>query len=82
MLAHVVDQGRKRDFVGFNRAKHAVIEAAILATRVDLLGADRVVADLDRLATIVAKTAGQQERRAFALVQSHVQRKLNLTLSQ
>ena len=33
----MVDQGRLRDFFGFNRAKHAVIEAAILATRLSLL---------------------------------------------
>ena len=38
----VVADGRLRDFLGFNRAKHAVVEAAILATRVAHLdpGAD------------------------------------------
>src|SRR5207244_1297830 len=30
----VVNSGRFRDMFGFNRAKHAVVEAAILATRV------------------------------------------------
>ena len=40
----VVDEGRLRDFFGFNRAKHAVVEAAILATRIAFLsGADNVV---------------------------------------
>ncbi|HYT88719.1 MAG TPA: DUF447 domain-containing protein, partial [Gemmataceae bacterium] len=33
----VVHCGRLRDFFGFNRAKHAVVEAAILATRTDFL---------------------------------------------
>src|SRR5262245_38172984 len=33
--AEVVHCGRGRDFFGFNRAKHAVVEAAILATRTD-----------------------------------------------
>ena len=28
IVAEIVDQGRNRDFFGFNRAKHAVIEAA------------------------------------------------------
>ena len=37
IVADVVDSGRLRDFFGFNRAKHAVIEAAILATRIDFL---------------------------------------------
>ena len=32
----VVAAGRQRDFWGFNRARHAVLEAAILATRIDL----------------------------------------------
>src|SRR5581483_1024370 len=35
--AEVLEAGRLRDFFGFNRAKHAVVEAAILATRVALL---------------------------------------------
>src|SRR5688572_23356708 len=33
----VVDGGVVRDFLGFNRAKHAVLEAAILATRIGIL---------------------------------------------
>jgi len=33
---------RHRDFVGFNRAKHAVLEAAILATRLDFLPATEI----------------------------------------
>src|SRR5947209_5020523 len=35
--AVVVGAGRLRDFFGFNRAKHAVVEAAILATRAGFL---------------------------------------------
>src|SRR5437879_1956426 len=33
----IVHAERLRDFFGFNRAKHAVVEAAILATRLHLL---------------------------------------------
>ncbi len=33
IVVETVAQGRLRDFFGFNRAKHAVVEAAILATR-------------------------------------------------
>jgi hypothetical protein len=61
----VVDQGTLRDFFGFNRAKHAVLEAAILATRVTLLPAEQIQAEMARLAIPVEKTAGPQERRAF-----------------
>jgi hypothetical protein len=38
----VVDSGRVRDFLGFNRARHAVLEAAILATRVQWLSRDQM----------------------------------------
>ena len=39
IVCEVVDRGRLRDFFGFNRAKHAVLEAAILATRTEFLPA-------------------------------------------
>ncbi len=68
----VVHTGRLRDFFGFNRAKHAVIEAAILATRVHLLPADEIRAEFERLAVPIDKTAGPQEREAFALLNNYV----------
>jgi hypothetical protein len=69
----IVDRGRHRDFFGFNRAKHAVLEAAILATRVHLLSGDELRQRLDQLAVLVEKTAGDQERRAFEFLREHVQ---------
>ena len=66
----VVASGRVRDFFGFNRAKHAVVEAAILATRVDFLPHEEIRRDFERLAVIVEKTAGDQEQRAFDFLQS------------
>src|SRR5438094_2839008 len=50
--AEVVHAGRLRDFFGFNRAKHAVVEAAILATRTDFLPLDDIAAEYRRLAVI------------------------------
>jgi len=73
IVAQVTDQGRLREFIGFNRAKHAVIEATILATRLHLLPAEFVAAEMERLATPVEKTGGPSERDAFALVKSFVQ---------
>jgi len=61
----VVGSGVLREFLGFNRARHAVLEAAILATRVDLLPRSQIEAEMDRLAVPVAKTAGPAELRAF-----------------
>ena len=68
----VVHAGRLRDFFGFNRAKHAVIEAAILATRVHLIPADEIRAEFERLSVPIEKTAGPQEREAFALLSEYV----------
>jgi len=73
LTCHVVDRGRQRDFFGFNRAKHAVVEAAILATRVQFLSAESIQADLERLAQLVEKTGDAPERRAFALLDRHIQ---------
>ena len=72
MNCRVLDHGRHRDFFGFNRAKHAVVEAAILATRVQFLPADLIRTQLDALQVIVEKTAGSQEHQAFALLQDYV----------
>jgi uncharacterized protein len=72
--AMVVDAGRLRDFFGFNRAKHAVVEAAILATRTGYLPIDDVRAKFGELAVVVAKTGGEAEREAFAFLSAHVDR--------
>jgi hypothetical protein len=75
----VVAKGRIRDFFGFCRAKHAVVEAAILATRLDFLPADRVRAELRRLAVLIDKTAGPQERRAFDLLGEYIEERLGVS---
>ncbi len=71
----VAAAGRGRDFFGFNRAKHAVIEAAILATRLRRLRPSDVAAEFRRLAEIVEKTGGEQERRAFQFLDQYVTRR-------
>jgi uncharacterized protein len=72
--ATVVHSGRKRDFFGFNRAKHAVVEAAVLATRTAILPHDETAAEYRRLAVIVEKTGGPQEHEALRLLQHHLMR--------
>ena len=67
-----VAAGRIRDFFGFNRAKHAVLEAAILATRTAFLPPSQVSEELSRLQSLIEKTAGEQERRAFSLLVAHI----------
>jgi uncharacterized protein len=71
--AQVVHRGMKREFIGFNRARHAVLEAAILATRTHLLPAEHIREEFARLQIIVDKTAGPREREAMAFLTQHVQ---------
>jgi uncharacterized protein len=71
--AEVVHTSRLRDFFGFNRAKHAVVEAAILATRIALLPLEEIAAEYRRLAILVDKTGGPQEHEAFALLQQYLE---------
>ncbi len=68
----VVHRGVRREFIGFNRARHAVLEAAIHATRLHLLERRYVEAELERLQVLVDKTAGPAEREAMALLRDHV----------
>jgi hypothetical protein len=70
--AEVVYAGRLRDFFGFNRAKHAVLEAAILATRTAFLPPEEIAAEYRRLAVIVEKTGGPAEKEALALLQQYL----------
>lgn len=72
ITVEVVAQGRQRDFFGLNRGKHAVVEAAILATRTSLLPLEEILADLRRLAPLVEKTGGADERAAFALLSEYI----------
>ena len=61
VLSHgVVDPGGP-----LHRAAHAVIEAAILATRLHLIDSDDVTKQLRHLAIIVDKTADRRTRAAF-----------------
>jgi hypothetical protein len=70
--AEIVHTGRLRDFFGFNRAKHAVLEAAILATRLHLLPLRDVESQLAALRVLVEKTAGPREREAFDLLVRYI----------
>lgn len=60
----------RRPFFGFNRAKHAVLEAAILASRVHLLEAKEIAKQIAHLKIIVEKTAGEVEFKSFAKIEA------------
>jgi uncharacterized protein len=71
--ARVVASGAgSREPLGLCRARHAAVEASILASRLKWLGAEHVQAELDRLQELVDKTAGPRERAAMDYVRRHV----------
>lgn len=72
----ILHTGFLRDFFGFNRAKHAVLEAAILATRLHLIPAEEIKTQLAQLRIVVEKTCGPAERRAFDFLSRHIQQQL------
>ena len=62
----VVSRGSHAPFEGLNRAKAAVIEAAILVSRLHMLPRERIEAELAYLEIAVAKTAGADEAEAWS----------------
>jgi uncharacterized protein len=71
--ARVVATGTgARQPLGLCRARHAAVEASILASRLRWLGGEQVQADLARLQELVDKTAGPREREAMDYVRRYV----------
>jgi hypothetical protein len=64
----VVHEAMHAPFKGFNRAQAAVIEAAILATRLHMLPREKVERELAYLQIAVEKTAGPREHAAWRLL--------------
>jgi uncharacterized protein len=54
-----------RPFTGFNRAQYAVLEAAILVSRLDRLTPQKIESELDYLRIGLEKTAGPIELEAW-----------------
>ena len=74
MVVETVGHGRHRDFFGFNRAKHAVLEAAVLATRTAWLPLVDLLEEFGKLEAIVQKTGGPSEHTAFRILNEHLRK--------
>jgi uncharacterized protein len=59
-------------FAGFNRAQAAVIEGAVLVSRLSMLPVDKVDAEMAYLQIAIDKTAGAEEREAWSWLQQAV----------
>lgn len=64
-LCRTVSSHVQAPFRGLNRAKAAVVEGAILVSRLSMLPADRIDREMAVLASAVDKTAGPDEREAW-----------------
>jgi hypothetical protein len=73
-VCEIVHEESVRPFLGYNRARNAVLEATILATRTRILPIGEILADLARLQVVVEKTGGADERQALAEIQAFVQK--------
>ena len=65
-VCRVAHRASHAPFEGFNRAQAAVIEAAVLVSRLHLLPRAEVEAELARLEITVGKTAGRAETEAWS----------------
>jgi uncharacterized protein len=68
----VVHRAAHAPFEGFNRAKAAVVEAAILASRLDFLPRAKVEAEIAYLEIAVGKTAGAAEEEAWGWIMDKI----------
>jgi hypothetical protein len=68
----ILYRGRQKDFLGFCRAGNAVIEAAILATRLLLHGKNEVLESLNQYMRVIEKTGSEIEKQAFKMLCDYV----------
>lgn len=70
--AQVVHQHNHRPFPGFNRAQAAVLEAAILVSRLDRLPWEKIEREIGYLRIAIEKTAGPEEQEAWQWLMERV----------
>ena len=61
----VTASGQHAPFQGMNRAKAAILEAAILVSRLHMLPAAKIESEMAYLNIAIEKTAGERERQAW-----------------
>ena len=74
-ICEIVEEGSAGIITGFNRAQAALVEGAILGTRHFCSDPDLLQQELKRLATIVGKTGGPREEKAWAYLLRYLHEK-------
>ncbi len=62
-----------KPFKGFNRAQAAVLEAAILVSRLHMLAEDKIDQEIEYLTIALDKTAGEHERTAWQWLMEEIE---------
>lgn len=73
LLCETLYQSTHRPFNGYNRAQAAVIELAILVSRLQMLSAGKIDSEIAYLEIAIDKTAGSEEREAWDWLMQRVQ---------
>lgn len=69
----LVHEAAHRPWPGFNRAQSAVLELAVLTTRLHMLPAEKIEAELKYLEIAVSKTAGAHEQEAWGWLMERIE---------
>ena len=72
LICRPVIEALHRPFQGFNRAQAAVLELAILTSRLDRLPLDKVEREIQYLRIALDKTAGPREQQAWDWLMTRV----------
>ena len=79
LYTKIIHEAVHAPFVGFNRAQSAVIELAILVSRLDRLPPEKILKEIDYLKIAVDKTAGPDEFEAWSWLMARVEKKFRLS---
>jgi uncharacterized protein len=71
-FCRVVEERTHAPFTGFNRAKAAVLELAILVSRLGMLPREKIEAEIAYLTIAIEKTAGPEEKEAWGWLMQRV----------
>ena len=68
----IVHEASHRPWEGFNRAQGAVLECAVLVSRLKMLPPEKIEAELEYLEIAVSKTAGPREQEAWGWLMARI----------
>lgn len=69
----VVHEAVHKGWPGFNRAQAAVLELAVLSTRLHMLPPEKIEAELKYLEIAIGKTAGPREQEAWGWLMERIE---------